>query len=551
MRRLAVVLATLAALVSAVAAPIAAGAGPAAVAYRPPVDAPIVDQFRPPPEDWNAGNRGLEYATAPGAPVSASADGEVVFAGQVGGSLHVVVLHADGIRTSYSFLQTIAVHRGDKVRQGQVVGTATDHFHFGARAGDAYLDPALLFGGGPPEVHLVPDEQRRPASEAVERSALQRFVKAIGGAVLGAGADAAEWARDAAASGIAETLDEVRGAVHYAHELQPSTHLLRFAQAVKAWYDARADCTPADVAAPRLQERHILVKVAGLGSRSDEAASVDQLDAAALGYDPADVLRFSYNGGTIAESGYKPTDTTQDIRVSARRLRELLQRIQAAHPGVPIDVIAHSQGGIVARTALTDEVDAGDPRLPGVASLIMLGSPNQGAPGATALTMFGHTNVGEGVETAAHVVLPNAVDPAGTSIQQMAEESEFMHRLNSRPLPAGLKVTSIGARQDAIVPAGVTHLDGANNVIVSVPGIVHEHSDLPGSPEAQREVALGLAGMKPTCQGLTDALADFAVSDLIRGGEETIGALAWAGGHYLDDGLETPDPTIPTRYDAS
>src|SRR4051794_22690054 len=161
MRRLAVVLATLAALVSAVAAPISAAAGPAAVAYRPPVDAPIVDQFRPPAEDWNAGNRGLEYATAPGDPVTASADGEVVFAGQVGGGLHVVVLHDDGIRSSYSFLQPIAVHRGDKVRQGQPVGTATDHFHFGARAGDAYLDPALLFGGGPAEVHLVPDEQRR------------------------------------------------------------------------------------------------------------------------------------------------------------------------------------------------------------------------------------------------------------------------------------------------------------------------------------------------------------------------------------------------------
>ncbi|MBV8386955.1 MAG: M23 family metallopeptidase, partial [Acidimicrobiia bacterium] len=42
----------------------------------------------------------MDYATAPGTEVRAAADGEVVFAGQVGGTLHVVVLHGDGIRTS-------------------------------------------------------------------------------------------------------------------------------------------------------------------------------------------------------------------------------------------------------------------------------------------------------------------------------------------------------------------------------------------------------------------------------------------------------------------
>src|SRR5437764_14605541 len=87
----------------------AADDGPAAVRYDPPVDAPVVDPFRPPPEPWAAGNRGIDYGTAPGTPVRAAAPGEVVFAGQVGGTLHVVVLHADGLRTSYSFLARISV----------------------------------------------------------------------------------------------------------------------------------------------------------------------------------------------------------------------------------------------------------------------------------------------------------------------------------------------------------------------------------------------------------------------------------------------------------
>jgi len=132
----------------------------AAVVYQPPVDAPVVDPFRPPPTPYAAGNRGIDYATGPGARVGAAADGTVVFSGMVGGSLHVVVRHADGVRTSYSYLRSARVHRGDRVVRGEPVGTAGERFHFGARIGETYIDPALLFGGGgPPRVHLVPDRE--------------------------------------------------------------------------------------------------------------------------------------------------------------------------------------------------------------------------------------------------------------------------------------------------------------------------------------------------------------------------------------------------------
>jgi hypothetical protein len=439
------------------------------------------------------------------------------------------------------------------VAQGQTVGTAADRFHFGARAGDAYLDPARLFGDGPPEVHLVPDEVRRPGTEGEERAGLSRLVRAIGGWATDTAAESFDWARDRTVAGIVDHLDELRGAIHYAEELQPLTHLERFVRAVDDWRKAQETCTPAAVPAPRLQERHLAVLVAGLGSTSakdeEHKPAIAHVDTAALGYAPSDVVRYSYNGGTIDDHGYAGADTTVDIRHSARRLRELLERLEAEHPGVPIDIIAHSQGGIVARSALTDEVDGADPRLPQVASLITLGSPHLGAPGATALAMFGHTTVGEVAETGTHALLPGAIDPGALSLRQMAEESDFMRELSRRPLPAGLRATSIGAREDLIVPAGVTHLDGANNVIVSVPGHATEHSDLPGSAQARREIALGLAGMAPTCQSLGDALADAAVSDVIRGGEEAVGAAAWGGGRYLDRRPEPLGPSIPRRYD--
>ncbi|HSH23673.1 MAG TPA: peptidoglycan DD-metalloendopeptidase family protein, partial [Acidimicrobiales bacterium] len=159
-----VVAATLAVVTLALLAPPGRAAveaqEPSPVTYAPPVDAPVVDTFGPPRSPYGAGNRGIDYATRPGTPVRAAAAGVVAFAGAVAGGLHVVLLHADGIRTSSSFLHRVGVHRGQRVGAGQVVGVADATLHFGARAGEAYVDPLVLLsasGGGRPAVHLVPD----------------------------------------------------------------------------------------------------------------------------------------------------------------------------------------------------------------------------------------------------------------------------------------------------------------------------------------------------------------------------------------------------------
>jgi murein DD-endopeptidase MepM/ murein hydrolase activator NlpD len=136
----------------------ALAADPPPVSYIPPVDAPIIDPFRPPATPYGPGNRGLEYGTTPGMPVVASADGVVVFAGPVAGSLFVTILHADGLRTTYSYLASIAVHKGDVVEQGDLVGlTGLRPFFFSVRDGDTYLDPELLFAASPLHVWLVPE----------------------------------------------------------------------------------------------------------------------------------------------------------------------------------------------------------------------------------------------------------------------------------------------------------------------------------------------------------------------------------------------------------
>ena len=127
------------------------------LAYLPPVDAEVVDSFRAPAHVGAPGNRGLEYEPAPGQPVWASAEGEVVFAGSVARNRFVTVMHGDGLRTSYGYLGWMSVAEGDWVGAGQMLGTTSERFFFSVRAGDTYLDPALVLSAG--RVRLVPHRE--------------------------------------------------------------------------------------------------------------------------------------------------------------------------------------------------------------------------------------------------------------------------------------------------------------------------------------------------------------------------------------------------------
>ena len=518
MRLAALALGVLALLVVGIAraVPVSAASG-----YRPPVDAPVTDGFRPPARQYGSGNRGLEYGTSPGVDVRAASDGDVVFAGQVGGELHVVILHPDGLRTTYAFLSTIRVHRGDAVRQGHVVGTTgVRPFHFGVRAGDVYLDPVVLFGAGPPEVHLVPEHERRPAPESEERGGVLAFLGGLperAGDVAGVGADAVGWAAgkavDAGTAALRhETIDNLarlRDLVEWCAQQSPPAHALAVAQGVAGLFSP-GECTPAGVEPPKVHG-HIAVLVGGLGSSgaaTGGGAAVFRVDTAALGYQRADVVRFSYRGGTAAEHPYGKADTEVDIRLSGQRLRALLERLEQEHPGVPVDILAHSQGGLVTRAALA-EYDHNDARLAQLGAVVTMGSPHNGTDGATTLAMIRRSPVADPVLAGVHAALPNADDPRAVSIAQMAEGSSFIRELNREPVPDGVFFTSIAAREDWLVPSPNADLKGAHNTVVSVGGLT-AHDGLPASTAALRETALALNHMAPTCRDISTRLADGA-----------------------------------------
>ena len=156
-RRLAsVALAALA--VVAIAAPLAAGSTHEhyPLVFRPPVDAPVSDPFRPPDGPYGAGNRGIEYDTRPGEVVRAAAGGTVSFAGPVAGELYVTLDHGGGVLSTYSYLERISVRVGADVMQGEVVGISGEILHFSVRVDGAYVDPDAFIGVRRVRVRLVP-----------------------------------------------------------------------------------------------------------------------------------------------------------------------------------------------------------------------------------------------------------------------------------------------------------------------------------------------------------------------------------------------------------
>lgn len=129
-----------------------------------PVDAPVVDPYRPPACQWCPGNRGIDYGTHIGTPVRAVLAGVVTFTGPVATVKYVVVATSDGRRLTYGGLTDISVGVGDRVPVGHVVGSSGTVLHFGVRRGSGYEDPNVVLQGRSRARLIRVDGLRRPPS---------------------------------------------------------------------------------------------------------------------------------------------------------------------------------------------------------------------------------------------------------------------------------------------------------------------------------------------------------------------------------------------------
>lgn len=498
------------------------GAGAAAeappFAYRLPVDGEVVAGFEAPADHYAAGHRGADLEVAAGTPVAAAAPGVVSHAGEVAGTTWVSVRHADGVTTSYGPLALLRVAVGDDVRAGTTLGVvaASTHgaggsgLHWGARRDGTYVDPMSLLG--PTRVpSLVGPGGWSGSHHVIEPREPWKGAKAGG------------W---------------------FVHDSPRA--------------EGRSFGVPPN-------PNHLFV-IGGLNSATESLV----MDPDDLGYGDEDATRFSYAG--IDADGnplpYDASDTWAGVDAAARRLAQQLRRQQREQPFRAVDLLGHSQGGVVILHYLANYHDPFDPTLPPIGNAVTIASPHQGVDLAN-LARTARDDLAAGAVGAVGAFL---VDPhgrrwkgaAGTPLDELSVGSPTLRELGHRfdaaveagaggPLATGTRVLTIGAADDLLVPTHRARAPGssADHEAVLDPRV------LPGGHEgvlrtqAVREVTYRfLQGNEPVespgrfATGASRVAGDFW--RLLGEGYETVGFARVArdmarGGRALDGDL----PFVP------
>lgn len=424
----------------------------------PPVDAAVAVGFDEPANEYGPGHRGIDYAVEIGTPVRAAGDGVISFAGDVAGLSAVTIDHGSGIESTYSGLSRIHVSVGDRVREGRFIGlSGTMHgraaLHFGVKVESDYVDPAaylvdLDVAGA---IHLAP----------------------------------LTWTPDDLGA-LGESLPVAETAGTSRRECFPNRPL---------------------VDPKRPPNDNIAVAVAGITSKTRGGVSADMYESGPeqLGYPSDSIYRFSYAGpeGARLHEPYRRQETYIDIRTAAARLRALMQRIARKHPGRNVDLIAHSQGGVVARTYLTHVAEA-SAAVPHVENFVTFATPHRGAPGASQVApLRDDTITGRhllaAMERLADRGLP-VPDPTSASVRQLAPGSTLMRSLAGEDVSFGTRVLALAIPNDPVVPADHALMPGEQGRVVpwTGPGL-GGHSAIVASSEARGIAYSFLAGGAPTC----------------------------------------------------
>ena len=514
-----------------------------------PVDGVVVRPFVAPVARYGAGHRGADLAAPPGTPIRAANEGVVAFAGSVAGSLHVVIAHSGGLRTSYSFLLRVDVRRGDGVTRGQVLGatggSGNEHgpevLHFGLRVGDRYVDPMALFAPADLSrlIRLAPvasSAQEGFDPPALEQRALAASLHLPAAPLLGGDSDGAgsEWSLLAGvASGmVGGAADLVVPAGRAGWRLLRGTPLgaaaddtLSVSRRLIAWARSRAECSADTAAGPDGGgSGHALLAVGGVNSSTDRATgSTFGLDWRSLGYRDDEVHWFSYAAGG---GPYRVRDTWGDLLLQALALREQLRERQRAEPGREVDLVAHSQGGVVVGAFLQLVYDPGDPTLPPLGNVVTLASPHQGAPIATVTRWLRSTAEGRAALRAIRDLSGDTVPPADSpAVRQLAEASPLLRSLWDHRLPDHVDVTTIGGTDDLIVPADHTGVPGATEVTVNPRGL-GDHAGIVADERAMAAVRLTIEQRPPPCVGWLDGIRGAVQPVIVSRLEHTAGRLA-------------------------
>jgi hypothetical protein len=398
----------------------------------PPVDGVVAVRFQAPDGPYGAGHRGIDYAVQPGTPVRAAGDGRVSFAGFVPGGSAVTIEHTSGIETTYSLLSNLDVSEGDFVAQGHWLGSshiahrgAAGGLHFGVRVEGNYVDPEDHLGpldvAGAIRLTRVPPEGSAPAV------------------------------------GVSRSSDE-----------RP---------------DCRAVAPLSEQGAP--PNDNVAIVIAGIASKTLGGASSHAFGVPSrLGYAPDRVYNFSYEGvdGPRHHEPYERRATYRGLEGSGGRLASLLLRVARDHPGAAVDIVAHSQGGIVARTYLQRAARAWQPGLPQVEHLVTFATPHHGTEAAAlGARLRDGSPLGLALTKGASWLADRGLpipDPDSPALRDLRTDSVLIEDLARQDVLFGTRVLSLTTARDLMVPAHRAVYYRDRFALVDSDAVVSAHSTI-------------------------------------------------------------------------
>jgi alpha-beta hydrolase superfamily lysophospholipase len=170
-------------------------------------------------------------------------------------------------------------------------------------------------------------------------------------------------------------------------------------------------------------------------------------------------------GELLQSDGYQlayfdyPDD--QHIADSAALFARHMTALRAAYPRLPVDVLAHSMGGLIARAYIEGDDYAG-----GVDHFVMLATPNRGANWATC--RFGlelqeqYSQWRNDPDWKWTWMITDGLGEAGTDLKP---GSAFLEQLNARPRREGVKYTIVAGNQHPAARITSSMLEKSSNVI--------------------------------------------------------------------------------------
>lgn len=184
------------------------------------------------------------------------------------------------------------------------------------------------------------------------------------------------------------------------------------------------------------------------------------------------------------------------IRQSSKQLGAYIDRVRAATGAAKVDVIAHSQGGLVARHWMSfyGGANAADPAKNKVHRLIMFGSPNHGTT-LDGLAALGRAFSDVGIDVLGFYAWLYGAGPIDQTVGSAAVRSINSGRMTF----PGVEYTSVATRYDQVVTPYDTafiHRTGVKNILLQR-GCEADTSDHLSMMYSSRAMSIALHALDP------------------------------------------------------